>query len=116
MIILDIEERKKKENRHTVRGFDNGTFTSEYLNMSKLFCWQLLLVGNFTFAIYVVLLIVGDFTFVICVVLLIVGNFDFACNVYSGLNNKLMFKTINAEFGTRLTDMFIYVHIVYNLF
>ena len=60
MIILDIEERKKKENRHTVRGFDNGTFTSEYLNMSKLFCWQLLLVGNFTFAIYVVLLIVGN--------------------------------------------------------
>ena len=28
---------------------------------------------------------------------------------------KLMFKTINAEFGTRLTGMFIYVHIVYNL-
>ena len=48
MIILDIEERKKEENRRTVREFDNGTFTSNYLNMGKLFCWQLLIVGNFT--------------------------------------------------------------------
>jgi hypothetical protein len=53
--------------------------------MGKLFCWQLLIVGNFTFDIYVVLLIVRAFTFAICVVLLIVGNFDFACNVR---NNK----------------------------
>jgi hypothetical protein len=87
MIISDIEERKKEENRRTGREFDNGTFTSNYLNMGKLFCWQLLIVGNFTFAIYVVLLIVGNFTFPICVVLLIVGNFDFVCNVYSGLHN-----------------------------
>jgi CHASE2 domain-containing sensor protein len=57
------------------------------LNMGKLFCWQLLIVSNFTFAICVVLLIVGNFTFAICVVLLIVGNFDFVCNVYSGLHN-----------------------------
>jgi hypothetical protein len=42
--------------------------------MGKLFCWQLLIVGNFTFAIYVVVLIVGNFTFPICVVLMIVGN------------------------------------------
>ena len=73
MIILDIDERKKEEHRRTVREFDNGTFTSDYLNMGKLFCWQLLIVGNFTFAIYVVLLIVG--------------NFDFVSNVYSGLHN-----------------------------
>ena len=65
--------KKKKENRRTVREFDNGTFASDYLNMGKLFCWQLLIVGNFTFAI--------------CVLLMIVGNFDFACNVYSGLHN-----------------------------
>jgi hypothetical protein len=39
--------------------------------MGKLFCWQLLIVGNFTFAIYVVLLIVGNFTFPICVVLML---------------------------------------------
>ena len=56
-----------------MREFDNGTFASDYLNMGKLFCWQLLIVGNFTFAI--------------CVLLMIVGNFDFACNVYSGLHN-----------------------------
>ena len=49
-------------------------FTSGYLHMGKLFCWQLLIVGNFTFAIYVVVLIVGNFTFPICVVLMIVGN------------------------------------------
>ena len=42
--------------------------------MGKLFCWPLLIVGNFTFAIYVVVLTVGNFTFTICVVLMIVGN------------------------------------------
>jgi hypothetical protein len=49
--------------------------------------------------------VVDSFNFPICVVLMILGIFDFACNVYSGLHDKLMFKTINAEFGTRLTDM-----------
>ena len=37
MIISDIEERKKEENRRTVKEFDYGTFTSDYLNMGKLF-------------------------------------------------------------------------------
>ena len=37
MIILDIKERIKEENGRTVREFDNGTFTSDYLNMGKLF-------------------------------------------------------------------------------
>jgi hypothetical protein len=45
--------------------------------MGKLFFWQLLIVGKFTFVIYVVLLIVGNFTFAIYVVVLIVGNFTF---------------------------------------
>jgi len=52
-----------------VREFDNATFTKDYLNMGKLFCWQLLIVETFIFACYVVLLIVCNFAFACNVVL-----------------------------------------------
>ena len=47
--------KRKEEKRRTVREFDNATFTSDYLNIGKLFCSQLLIVGNFAFACNVLL-------------------------------------------------------------
>ena len=64
--------------------------------MGKLFCWQLLIVGNFTFAIYVVVLIVGNFNFPICVVLMIEGNLFVSYHFDHEIISCLMLFNVNA--------------------